>query len=134
MKNETILKTGYVLGSIADIIFGVLMIAFPSICLKIYGINTPLSPTIRFWMAYAGLIIFLWTALLLWGMRKPKERKFIELVTAFVVLGFVVIQICGILFRVVPLLNMMPLFLMQFILIFFFVYGYYKASLNDHNA
>ncbi|MFC2084681.1 hypothetical protein ACFLS9_06465 [Bacteroidota bacterium] len=39
MKNETTLKIGYVLGSIADMIFGLLMIAFPSICLKIYGVR-----------------------------------------------------------------------------------------------
>ncbi len=127
MRNETILKIGYVLGSIADMIFGLLMVAFPSICLRIYGIQVELSSTIRFWMAYAGLVIFLWTALLLWGRRKPQERKFIALVTVFVVLGFVIIQICGVLFQVVPLLNMIPLFIMQSILIFFFVYGYYKA-------
>jgi hypothetical protein len=127
MKNETILKIGYVLGSIADMILGLLMVAFPSICLKIYGIQVELSSTIRFWMAYAGLVIFLWTAFLLWGRRKPQERKFIALVTVFAVLGLVIIQICGILFQVVPLLNMIPLFIMQSILIFFFVYGYHKV-------
>lgn len=89
MKNERILKTGYVLGSIADIAFGLLMV-FPAVCLKIYGIQMALSLQIQFWMAYAGCVIFSWTALLLWGRRKPGERKFIALATVFPVLVFIV--------------------------------------------
>ncbi len=127
MKNETIINIGYVLGSVADTIFGLLMITFPSIILKIYGIQAVLSPTIRFLTAYAGIPILIWTAFLLWGRRKPQERKFIALVTVFVVLGFMIIQIFGILLQVIPLLNMIPLFILQSILIFFLGYGYYKV-------
>ncbi len=127
MKNITIIKVGYIIGSIADSIFGLLMIAFPAVSLNIYGIDTTLSPTIRFWMAYAGIVIFLWTAFLLWGWKQPHERKFIALVTVCVVFGLVLIQFGGVLFGVVPLTNMIPLFLLQFVLMFFLGYGYYKA-------
>ncbi|MGD9202814.1 MAG: hypothetical protein PVI26_14740 [Chitinispirillia bacterium] len=127
MKNEKIIKTGYVLGSILDILFGLLMVAFPSFCLKIYGFQTELSPTIRFWIAYPGSIIFFWTALLIWGMRKPQERKFIALITILIVFGFMLIQICGILFQVVPFLNMVWLLIIQLLLISILGYGYYKV-------
>jgi hypothetical protein len=45
MKNTAALKAAYALGSIADSGFGLLMLAFPSVCLKLYGINTAPSPT-----------------------------------------------------------------------------------------
>jgi predicted permease len=103
------------------------MIAFPSFCLEMYGFETILTPAIQFWMAYAGVIIFLWTALLLWAMRKLQERKFIALVTVFVVLGFMVIQICGFMFQVISLINLIRLLIIQLTLISILGYGYYKA-------
>jgi hypothetical protein len=127
MKNPSVLKVAYVLGVIADLAFGILLIAFPSFSLKIYGINTELSPAIRFWMAYAGTVIFTWTAFLIWGLMQPKERKFISLVTALVVLGLSITQIAGLFFNAVPAANMIPLFALQFILIAFFLIGYCKA-------
>ncbi len=127
MKNTLILKTAYLAGAIADLTFGFLMIAFPSVCLKIYGINIVLSPVIRFWMAYAGIAIFTWTAFLIWGLRQLKERKFIALATALVVLGFVIAQIVGILFGTVSVVNMVPLFAMQFVLIALLLIGYRNA-------
>ena len=127
MKNTSILKIAYWAGAIADFIFGLLMIVYPSFCLKIYGINIVLSPEIRFWMAYAGVAIFTWTAFLIWGMRKLEERKFIAIVTVFVVLGFVITQIVGIFWGIVSAINMVPLFAMQFVLIALLLTGYRKA-------
>ncbi len=127
MKNTSYLKVAYWAGAIADLKFGLLMIAFPSVCLKIYGINIVLSPEIRFWMSYAGIAIFTWTAFLIWGLRQLEERKFIAIVTAVVVLGFVITQIAGIVFGIVSPINMVPLFGMQFILIALFLIGYRKA-------
>jgi len=122
-----ILKTGYILGSVADIIFGVLLIAFPSVCLNIYGNDAVLSPDIRFWMAYAGIAIFTWTGFLVWGMKQLKERKSIALVTAFVVTGFMIVQSVGLFYGIGLAVNMIPLFVMQFILIALFLVGYAKA-------
>ncbi len=127
MKNTSILKTAYVVGVIVDLTFGLLMIAFPSVCLKIYGINIVLSSEVRFWMAYAGIAIFTWSAFLIWGLRQLKERKFIALATALVVLGFVITQIVGILFGTVSVVNMVPLFAMQFVLIALLLIGYRNA-------
>ena len=111
----------------ADFIFGLLMITFPSFCLKIYGINIVLSPEIRFWMAYAGVAIFTWTAFLIWGLRKIEERMFIAIVTAFVVLGFVITQIGGIFFGIVSVVIMVPLLAVQFVLITLLLIGYRKV-------
>lgn len=127
MKNTSILKTAYFARAIADLTFGFLMIAFPSVCLKIYGINIVLSPVFRFWMAYAGIAIFTWTAFLIWGLRQLKERKFIALATALVILGFVITQIVGILFDIVSVVNIVPLFAMQFVLIALLLIGYRNA-------
>ena len=128
MKRTSFLKTAYVTGAIADLTFGLLMIAFPSVCLKIYGIDIVLSPEIRFWMAYAGIAIFTWTAFLIWGLRQLKERRFIALATALVVIGFVITQIVGLFFGTVSAtINMVPLFAMQFVLIALLLIGYCKA-------
>ncbi len=127
LKNTLFLKMGYLLGAIADSTVGFLMIVFPSVCLKIYGINIVLSSEVRFWMAYAGIAIFTWSAFLIWGLRQLEERKFIALASAFVVLGFVIAQIVGIFFGTVSAINMVPLFAMQFILISLFLIGYFKA-------
>ena len=127
MKNTSYLKAAYLAGSTADLTFGLLMIVFPSVCLKIYGINVVLSPEIRFWMAYAGVAIFTWTAFLIWGVMQLEERKVIAIVTAFVVLGFVVTQIVGIFFGIVSAVNMIPIFAMQFVLIALLLIGYLKA-------
>jgi hypothetical protein len=39
MKNTSILRTAYLAGAIADLAFGLLLITFPSLSLKIYGNN-----------------------------------------------------------------------------------------------
>jgi hypothetical protein len=126
MSNK-ILKAAYILGIIADIKFGLLLIIAPSLCLSILGFSESLSPILRFWMAYSGIAIFTWTAFLIWAYQDLAERKFVSLVTAFVVIGFVVAQIAAILFNVVPFLNMVPLLVLQASLIFAFVLGYIRA-------
>ncbi len=100
--NNKVLKAAYILGIIADITFGLLLILAPSFSLSFYGFDEALSSVTRFWMAYAGVAIFTWTAFLVWAYQDLKGRKFVSLVTAFVVVGFVVAQIAAILFSVVP--------------------------------
>ncbi len=133
MKNTFVLKVAYVLGAIADFTFGLLMIDFPSVCLKIYGINIVLSPETRFWIAYAGVPIFTWTAFLIWGLRQIEERKFIAIATAFVVLGFVIAQIMGISGGTVSATYMVPLLAVQFILMALLLIGYRKAYLAERS-
>jgi hypothetical protein len=60
-------------------------------------------------------------------LRQLEERKFIAIATVFVVLGFVITQIVGIIFGTVSAINMVPLFAMQFILIALLLIGYRKA-------
>ena len=51
----------------------------------------------------------------------------VALVTVCAVFGLVLIQFCCIIFGAAPLLNMIPILLMLFILMFSLVYGYYEA-------
>ena len=74
-KDTSILRTACLAGAIADLAFGLLLIAFPSLSLKIYGINIELSPAVRFWMAYAGIAIFSWTAFLIWGLATTQADR-----------------------------------------------------------
>ena len=67
-------------------------------------------------------------SIIVMGMEKPQERKFIALVSIFVALGFATIQFIGILSDVIHPLNMIPLFGMQSVLIILFAYGYFKTS------
>ncbi len=127
MKNTSILKAAYLAGAVADFTIGLLMIAFPSVCLKLYGTNAALSPELRFWIVYAGIPIFAWTAFLIWGSRRPGERKFVAIPTVCVVLGFVIAEIVGIFQGAVSAINMAPLLAMQFILIALLLTGYRRA-------
>ena len=127
MKGTSILRTAYWGGSIADLAFGFLLIAFPSLSLKIYGINTELSPAVRFWMVYAGVAIFSWTAFLIWGLRQLEERKFVALATVIVVLGFAIVEIVGIIFGTVSAINMVALLAVQVVLVGLLLVGYCKA-------
>ena len=127
MKNTSILRIAYWAGSIADLAFGLLLIAFPSLSLKIYGVNIELSPPVRFWMAYAGVAIFSRTAFLIWGLGQLEERKFIALATVFVIVGFFIAQIVGIIFGTISVVNMVPLFAMQLVLVALFLAGYCRA-------
>ena len=78
-------------------------------------------------MAYAGIAIFSWTAFLIWGLGQLKERKFIALATVFVIVGFIIVQIAGIIFGTFSVVNMVPLFAMQLILVTLLLVGYCKA-------
>lgn len=128
MRSASAIKAAYVLGIIADVVFGLCLMAFPAFAMKAYGMQTPLSPTIHFWMAYAGCVIFVWTAFLIWAYQKPVERKLIALVTFFAVLGLALIQVFGLISHVVPLVNTIWLWALQLVLMFFFGYGYYSVK------
>ena len=127
MKNTSILRVAYLAGAVADFTIGLLMIAFPSVCLKLYGIDTALSPELRFWVVYAGIPIFAWTGFLIWGSRRPGERNFVAIPTVCVALGFVIAEVVGILFDIFSAINMAPLLAMQLILIALLLTGYRKA-------
>jgi hypothetical protein len=127
MKNTSILKVAYLAGAVADFTVGLLMITYPSICLKLYGFNITQSPEVRFWVAYAGVPILAWTAFFIWGLRRPGERKFVAVPTILVVLCFVMVQIAGIFNGTLPTVNMLPLLAMQLVLVALFLMGYRRA-------
>jgi len=127
MNNTSLLRVAYLAGAVADLTIGFLMIAFPSVCLKLYGTGEALSPELRFWIVYAGVPIFAWTAFLIWGSRRPGERKFVAIPTVGVALGFIIAEIVGILRGTVSAINMAPLLAMQLIMTAMLLTGYRRA-------
>ncbi len=75
--------------------------ALALLCPSFYGIlagipdfNPPFQ--LRLTMMIAGVLMTGWTVLLLWGVRKPIERKGVILITAFpVVFGMCIVSVIG---------------------------------------
>lgn len=91
------LRLSYWIGAIVDAIVGVAMI-FPAVFSAMEGITsfTP-GPDYTFAMGMGASLMFGWVVLLLWGDRKPVERKGILLITIFpVITGIYANRLIGI--------------------------------------
>lgn len=86
-KKMLLIKLPYWLGIGADTLWAVGLL-FP----QVYGALTgkaefnPDFQTMQI-LRIAGILMTGWTFILIWGVRKPVERRFIILLTAFVVIG-----------------------------------------------
>lgn len=95
-KKLFLIKIAYWLGIGADA-FWALVLLFP----KLFGILTGIpdyNPDLqtRLIMGIGGILMLGWTFLLLWGVRKPIERRVVILITAFpVVFGMFIIALIG---------------------------------------
>ena len=80
------LRLSYWVGAIVDAIVGIAMI-FPSVFAAIEGFSS-FAPgsDYTFAMGIGASLMFGWTVLLIWGDRKPVERKGILLITVFPVI------------------------------------------------
>jgi hypothetical protein len=90
-----LIKTAYWLGIIADTIWAIGLL-FP----RLFGILTGIpdfNPDLQFRlvMSIGGVVIAGWTILLIWAVRKPIERRFVILLTAFVVVGLFIVALIG---------------------------------------
>jgi hypothetical protein len=94
-KRLLLIKIAYWMGIIADAIWAIALF-FP----RIFGIltGTPdFNPNlqIRLIMSIGGILMAGWTILLIWAVRKPIERRFIILLTAFLVAGLFIVALIG---------------------------------------
>jgi len=95
-KNMFLIKLAYWLGICADALWAIGLL-FPTV----FGILTgqpDFDPDvqIRLIMGIGGSLMTGWTLLLLWAIKKPIERRFVILLTAFpVVFGLTVVTYIG---------------------------------------
>lgn len=120
-------------GVIADFIFGIILMFFPTIVQFIWGIESPIEGASLMWSKYFGLLVFSWTFILFWANKKPMERKGIILITAWpVVSGIMGVQIFA-LIQGILYMNLMLSFLFAFqgFLVTLFTLSYLNASLSN---
>ena len=122
-------KTGYWAGIVADFIFGLKLMFFPKMAEFVWGFPHSMSPFEIMWSRYLGAIIFAWTFTLMWGLKKPVERRIILPITSFFVLiPFIIIECLVLVSGLLPLVNMLFLIGLQIILMVLFMKGYSSVS------
>jgi hypothetical protein len=123
-----LLRICYWAGAVIDA-FAVLPMLFPQIGGMFFGIKS-FMPGIdyRYAMGMGASLMLGWTILLLWGVRKPLERKGILLITVFpVILGLVATEIFGVSTGFITPIHMLRSWIMQAILIVLFLFAYFRA-------
>lgn len=68
-----------------------------------------------------------WTLLLLWAARRPVERAVVLLLTVLVVIGLFASGVSAVSLRLIPIKNMIPVFVLQIAVIILFSTGYVKV-------
>ena len=113
------LRVSYIVGAVADGIIGILML-----------IPSRMGETeFRYPMGLAASLTFGWTLLLLWGNKKPMERKGILLLTIFpVITGLIATAIWAFYSGIFSLQKTLPLLILGLILIFLMGFSYFKAK------
>ena len=126
MEKLFFIKIVYWLGIAADALWAVGFLS-PQVFGMLIG-NTEFNPDLqlRLMMGVAGTLMTGWTLLLLWAIRKPIERRFVILLTAFpVIFGLFIVALIGVLngnaFEIWVLVKTSLLFI-------FMIYGYVLAS------
>jgi hypothetical protein len=115
-------------GIIADAESAVLMLV-PNLFVQLYGLDLIPSPAFGMGLLAGFPLMAGWTALLIWADRKPIERRGVLLLTSLIVIpGFVVIEGWFILSGAGTLHGMWPLFLMQAVLIVWYIHSYFVAG------
>lgn len=126
MENKLLLlRACYWGGAILDGLAAIYMI-FPNVFTLLYNLPS-FSPGVEYFyaMGMGASLMLGWTVLLLWADRKPIERRGILLITFFpVIIGLIINSILAVLLHFIPLLNMLPILVNQFItgIVFLLVY------------
>lgn len=134
MKNNktnqiTWLRIAYWTGAIVDFIFAVILVVFPGIIGWLWQLPTPVEGAQVMWAQYFGVIVFAWTCILIWGDRKPLERRGLILFTAIPVLvGLMAVEVGAIFGGIAPLTGLVRLLGLQCILLILFLFSYFNSA------
>ncbi len=100
---------------LAAVVDGLAAIAMltPGLSPLVWGLPG-LGGEVRFAMGYGASLMLGWTALLLWAARRPRERRFVALLTAVpVISGLVLTEIWAVTSGLVALTHLLPMLVMQ---------------------
>ena len=116
------LRVSFMAGAVADGFAGILML-----------IPSRMGETdFRYAMGMGAALMIGWTALLLWGYRKPMERKGVLLLTIFpAIVGLFATGIWAVSSGFFPIVKIIPSSILQIALIILFGYSYLKARNED---
>jgi hypothetical protein len=100
----------------------------PSVGEKMFGMqNFFPGPDYRYAMNVGASLMLGWTLLLLWAARRPMERAGVLLLTVVVVIGLFAAGMSAVLSGLIPLKNMIPVFVLQSVVMALFSAGYMKV-------
>ena len=121
------LRLSYWAGAVLDLLAGLTMF-FPAL----FTINNQLSsfyptPDYRYAMGMGSPLMLAWTVLLLWGDRKPLERKGLLPITLLVVLGEVVNEVLAARTGYISVGALVPTWIVQALLAILFAFSYWNA-------
>jgi hypothetical protein len=123
-KRLFVLKISIWLGIIADGI-SVLYMVFPEVSAPLLGM-VDFVPTaeFRYAMGLGASLMLGWTILLIWVLQKPMERRGVLIITLVpVILGILISNIYAVVAGIIPIGNMIPLFIQLAIVSTFFCVG-----------
>ena len=126
------LRLSYWIGALVDFIVGIAMV-FPDIFSFVEGLSS-FSPgaDYLFAMGMGASLMFGWTALLLWGDRKPVERKGILLLTIIpVMVGIYATRLYGLTTGFVNLGGSIISLIIPIFLAFLFLGSYFYSDRRE---
>ena len=127
MKNpEKILKLAFLLGIITDAL-AVLPMLVPSIAEIFWGFSI-FDGEYLFAISMGAVFMIAWTLLLIWAYMKPIERRFIALLTLFVIIGFVLCENLALMNEFIEITYLIPSYIIQSVLIILFIVGYLATT------
>jgi hypothetical protein len=127
-----LLRIAFATGAVTDAL-AVLPMLFPALARILWGFTDQSGPY-GFAMGYAASLMLGWTGLLAWAYRKPIERRFVAILTLFVICGLVVTELIAVLFGDMTVERMVPTWCLQAALLGLFGIGYCYPSLRRKEA
>ena len=131
MMQETqarLLRIVFLVGAVTDAL-AVLPMLSSAFARMLWGFAGQGGPY-QFAMGYGASLMLGWTGLLLWAYRKPIERRFIAVLTMFVICGLAVSELSAVLAGHITLGRAIPTWCLQAILLALFVIGYCFPALR----
>ena len=127
-RQAYLLRRAFLLGAITDALALIPMLV-PWMAKLLWGF-TDLSGAYRFAMGYGASLMLGWTALLLWAYQRPIERRFVAVLTVFVIYGLVLTEIVAVLSGHLEAWRMIPTWCLQGVLLFLFASAYHYPALR----
>ena len=120
-----LLKTAFMIGVITDGLAVIPMVS-DNAARILWGFES-FPPMYKFAMSLAAVFMAAWTMLLLWAFWKPLERRAVALLTLFVLVSFIAVEIQGVCSGILLLDNSLPTMIMQLAWSFLMGYVYYYS-------